>query len=143
MKSTSIPPRCSTMHLDGPNSRFSTDFQWNSVDFRLIFSGFPRIFHDFQWISTDFSMISDRIRRFSMDFHCLSTDFPLLFNGFSMFLNGFHRFSMIFHGFQAQAFSMDFKIFSRIPNELHVFLTNVVSACNKISRCGQCCLQRT
>ena len=49
-----------------------------------------------------------------------------------MILNGFHRFSMIFHGFQAQAFSMDFKICSRIPNELHVFLTNVVSACNKI-----------
>ena len=60
MKSTSIPPTCSTMHLDGPNSRFSTDFHWFAMHFygfSTIFSGSLRIFYDFQWIYVDFWMI--------------------------------------------------------------------------------------
>ena len=59
---------------------------------------------------------------------------------FSTLFKDSQRFST---NFQAHAFSMDFDIFSRISNGLHVFLTNVVIACNNISRCGHCCKRRT
>ena len=107
MKSKSIPPRCSTMHLDSPNSRFWIDFHWFSMDsygHSTIFNGFLWIFDDVQWISVDFRLILSGLQRIfdwvPTDFNGFSNEFRRIFqwtfNGFSKTFNDFQRFSTDF-----------------------------------------------